>query len=108
MARKPRPFDLIYAPIVSDHLRVIDRKHWPLIRSTIEEQLSHEPLTETRNRKPLRRAVAFEATWEIRFGPGNAFRVFYDVDPVRRQVGILAIGIKERDRLFIGGEEIIS
>jgi mRNA-degrading endonuclease RelE of RelBE toxin-antitoxin system len=48
----------------------------------------------------------FEADWELRFGPKNRFRVFYTVNPERREVYILAIGVKERKRLFIGREEI--
>jgi len=43
--------------------------------------------------------------WEIRFGPNNSFRVFYDTDPVSRKVYILAIGVKVGNRLFIGREE---
>jgi hypothetical protein len=46
------------------------------------------------------------AEWEIRFGPGNRFRVFYEVDREEGTVYILAIGVKERERLYIGGEEI--
>jgi hypothetical protein len=106
MARKRRAYELVYAPVVNDHLRAIDRKHYALIRTTIEDQLRHEPLTETRNRKPLRRPVSFGAAWELRFGPDNRFRVFYDADPERREVRVLAIGVKERDRLYIGSEEI--
>jgi mRNA-degrading endonuclease RelE of RelBE toxin-antitoxin system len=106
MGRKRRVYELIYAPVVKDHLRVIERKHHTLIRTSIEERLRYEPLTETRNRKPLKRPVTFEAEWELRFGPDNLFRVFYDVDPENRGVRILAVGIKERDRLFIAGEEV--
>ncbi|MEK7407442.1 MAG: type II toxin-antitoxin system RelE/ParE family toxin [Acidobacteriota bacterium] len=73
---------------------------------TIEEQLRFEPDKETRNRKPLHRPVAFEATWELRFGPENRFRVFYAVSHERQQVQILAIGTKQRNRLMIGREEI--
>jgi hypothetical protein len=47
-----------------------------------------------------------EGEWELRFGPGNRFRVFYEVDEKRFEVRILAIGVKDRNRLFIGGEEI--
>jgi mRNA-degrading endonuclease RelE of RelBE toxin-antitoxin system len=47
----------------------------------------------------------FGATWELRFGPNNRFRVFYEVDNDEHTVQVLAIGIKERNRLFIGGEE---
>jgi mRNA-degrading endonuclease RelE of RelBE toxin-antitoxin system len=47
----------------------------------------------------------FGATWELRFGPRNSFRAFYDVDNDARIVLILAIGVKKGNRLFIGGEE---
>jgi hypothetical protein len=55
---------------------------------------------------PLKRPVFFEATWELRFGPGDRFRVFYDLDHQQHVVAILAIGIKRGNRLLIGGEEI--
>jgi hypothetical protein len=104
---EPRqPFTLIYAPITRNHLRTIETRYYSVIRTTIEQQLGYEPDVTTRNRKPLKRPVFFEATWELRFGPGNRFRVFYDIDPARRVVAILAIGVKRGNRLFIGGEEI--
>ena len=65
-----------------------------------------EPDVETRNRKPLKRPVEFGADWEMRFGPDNRFRVFYEIDHGRHDVHILAIGIKRGHRLFIGQEEI--
>ena len=103
-----RAFDLVYAPQVKEHLKAIERKYYGLIRQEIEAQLQFEPEVETRNRKPLKRAVAFEAEWEIRCGPINRFRVFYEVDRDARAVYILAIGVKVRDRLYIGGEEVAS
>ena len=36
----------------------------------------------------------------------NRFRVFYDIDPENREAEILAVGRKERNRLFIGGKEV--
>ena len=105
MEPKP-PFTIIYAPITRVHLRAIEAKHYSLIRAAIEERLSYEPDVTTRNRKPLKRPVIFEATWELRFGPGNQFRVFYDIDQKGHVVAVLAIGIKRGNRLFIGGEEI--
>ena len=87
-------------------LAPIDVKHHSLIREKIREQLLFEPERETANRKPLRRPAAFGASWEIRFGPKNRFRVLYDVDQEARVVIILAIGEKLRERLFIGGEEV--
>jgi hypothetical protein len=104
---KPKQaFTIIYAPITHIHLRVFEAKYYALIRTTIEARLSYDPDVTTRNRKPLKRPVFFEATWELRFGPGNRFRVFYDIDQKQKLVAILAIGIKRGNRLLIGGEEI--
>jgi mRNA-degrading endonuclease RelE of RelBE toxin-antitoxin system len=100
------PFSLIFDPEVKRHLRSIEAKHHSLIRASIEEQLSVEPETETRNRKPLRRPAALGATWELRCGPDNRFRVLYTVDLGRAEVQILAIGVKDRNRLIVGGEEV--
>jgi mRNA-degrading endonuclease RelE of RelBE toxin-antitoxin system len=102
----PATVTLVYAPLVADHVRAIDRKYHSLLRDTIEQQLVNEPLNETRNRKPLQRPVEFGATWAIGLGPNNRFRVFYDVDETECAVVILAIGIKESNRLIIGGQEI--
>ncbi len=103
---KRQKFALIYAPITKSHLKTIDRKYYSLIRATIESTLQYEPDVETMNRKPLTRQVAFEAEWELRFGPDNRFRVFYDVGMGPHEVHILAIGEKDRNRLVIGGKEV--
>jgi mRNA-degrading endonuclease RelE of RelBE toxin-antitoxin system len=101
-----QPYQIIYAPITSEHIRAIDRKFYALIRDMILERLSYEPSEENRNRKPLKRPAFVEATWELRFGSDNMFRVFYDVKIPEREVHILAIGIKRRTTLYVGGEEI--
>ena len=105
MARK-QPFSLDYEPEVKEHLRAIDSKYHSLIHDAIEEQLLFEPDTETRNRKALDPPAPFDATWEIRFGPNNRFRVFYVVDQDSRAVNIVAIGVKKGNRLIVGGVEI--
>ncbi len=99
-------FNLIYAPQVKLHLKTIERKYHSLSRSRIEAQLQFEPNVETRNRKPLKRPVELGADWEIRFGPDNRFRVFYAVDFEKWQVLVLAIGVKQGNKLVIGGEEV--
>jgi len=99
-------FVLIYAPLTKLHLKTIERKYYSLIRATIEDELQFEPDVETRNRKPLKRPVIFEAEWELRFGPDNKFRVFYDINIESHEVYILAIGVKEGNRYFIGGKEV--
>ena len=103
---KRQPFALIYDPEVSGHLAAIEPKYHSLIRTTIEKQLRFEPETATRNRKPLERAIDLGARWELRLGPDNRFRVFYRVDAEQRQVRILAIAVKERNRIFLAGEEV--
>jgi hypothetical protein len=104
MAKKP-PFALVYADEVKGHLRTIETKYHSQIQSAIEEQLLFKPEVETRNRKPLKRPISFGADWELRLGPDNRFRVFYQVKADSLEVRVLAIGVKERNRLFIGGEE---
>jgi mRNA-degrading endonuclease RelE of RelBE toxin-antitoxin system len=103
-----RRFTLFYAPEVKRHLRAIERKHHAPIRRKIEARLQFEPGVETRNRKPLKRPIAFEAEWEIRFGPRSRFRVFYEIDREEEIVCILATGVKEKERLVIGGEDVTS
>lgn len=102
----PRGYVLEFAPEVIDHLAAIDRKYHTLIGKTIDEQLIHTPERASGNRKPLERPTSFGATWELRFGNNNGFRVFYDVNPAEGVVRILAIGVKERNRLFVEGKEI--
>ena len=100
-----RRFTILFAPETLAHLDVIERKSHRLIRQAIEKQLSFLPGQVTRNRKPLEQPAPFGATWELRFGPANRFRVFYEVESNTRVINVLAIGIKERNKLRIGGEE---
>ncbi len=102
------PFTIAFAREVKEHLRAIERKYHALIRETIDEQLRFEPDRATRNRKPLKPPAPFEAGWELRCRPDNRFLVFYDLDLENRGVEILAVGVKEKNRLDIGGEEVNS
>jgi hypothetical protein len=104
MAKKA-PFALVYADEVKQHLRAIETKYHSLIQAEIESQLLFQPEVETRNRKPLKRPISFGAQWELRLGPDNRFRVFYQVQAGLRAVRVLAVGVKDRARLLIGGEE---
>ena len=96
MART-QPFTLIFDPEVEQHLRAIEAKYHSLIRENIQEQLLFEPETETRNRKPLQQPAVLGATWELRFGPNNWFRVLYGVDREVQEVQVLGVGVKERN-----------
>jgi mRNA-degrading endonuclease RelE of RelBE toxin-antitoxin system len=104
MAKRAK-FTLAFAPQAIEHLDLLESKYFGLLRRTIKEQLTSTPAEETRNRKPLEQPAPFEASWELRCGPQNRFRVFYNVDAASQVVQVLAIGVKDRSRLLIGGEE---
>jgi len=106
MPRRSR-FTLAFAPETLDHLDFINRKHHRLIRKELHDQLSFAPDVATRNRKMLAQPAPLGATWELRFGPNNRFRVFYEIDVHEKIVRILAIGVKVGNKLLIGGEEFI-
>jgi mRNA-degrading endonuclease RelE of RelBE toxin-antitoxin system len=82
------------------HLQKLSVGERALIVGRIEKQLSHEPMVETRNRKRLRPNPV--APWELRVGK---FRVFYDIEE-SSMVTVLAIGVKQGNRLHIEGKEI--
>ncbi len=103
MARRPA-FEVVFDVLALDHMETIESKYHLLIRRTIEEQLVFEPDTPMRNRKPLLRETAIGAAWEVWCGPGNRFRIFYDVHRDQPVVVILAIARKIRNQLFVGKE----
>ena len=103
---KPALFSIIYGPSVREHILSVDKAEHSFIRDMIEHQLAREPHVESRNRKPLKQPVEDGADWELRFGDQNRYRVFYRCDLLRREVRVLALGIKDRNRLLIGGKEV--
>ena len=104
MPKQPK-FELLFATEVVEHLHTIEQKHHNLIQKAIDEQLAFNPEKETHDRKLLEQPAPFGATWELRFGPVNRFRVFYEVDNTKQSVQVLAIGVKDKNRLLIGREE---
>ncbi len=91
-----------FAASVRQHLEALTTRERSTTLTAIERQLVHEPLLETRNRKPLRPNPI--APWELRVGK---LRIFYEVAPGEPAVvRILAVGKKERNILRIAGQEI--
>ena len=91
-----------FAESVKEQLRSLPARQRALILDFIEKRLVHEPLTETRNRKPMRPNPL--APWELRL---HNLRVFYEVPADEPNiVRILAIGEKKGNKLFIGGKEV--
>jgi len=102
---KKHIFEIIYSEDVFGHLKAIDKKYWSLVKQKIEEQLFNEPDIDSKNRKPLSKSP-IDDHWELRFGHQNSFRVFYKIDYITTEVLILAVGIKIKDKLYIGKKEI--
>ena len=85
-----------------EHFAELTAGQRAIVLEAVKLQLRHEPLRETRNRKPLRPNPL--APCELRAG---ALRVLYEVDTEEADVvNILTIGIKRGNRLFVGGEEM--
>jgi len=98
-------FELVFAPETIGHLGAIERWFQRLIQRTIDEQHTRTSFNEIRNRKPMDQPGPFGATRELRFRSKNRFCVFYEIDDTERTGQVLAIGVKNRNRLLIGGEE---
>jgi mRNA-degrading endonuclease RelE of RelBE toxin-antitoxin system len=102
------PYEIRFAECVRDHMKSLTAAEEAVLLDAIRDQLTHEPLVETRNRKPLRPNPL--APWELRVGP---LRAFYDVrkpeqelEPPADVVYVLAVGKKERNVLRIAGEVV--
>jgi mRNA-degrading endonuclease RelE of RelBE toxin-antitoxin system len=85
-------FSINYAQGVIDDLAMMRPFERKQVLDRIDEQLTHQPATETRNRKKLVGLVPpwehESPVWEIRVGQ---YRVFYDVDELERRVTVRAV-----------------
>lgn len=93
-------FQIELDPEAREDLRCFRKNERVRIQDEMEAQLLHQPAVPTRKRKHLRPGHLSE--WELRLG---TVRVFYDVDVAASLVKIMAVGYKERDRLFFRGKE---
>ncbi|MBC6455390.1 MAG: type II toxin-antitoxin system RelE/ParE family toxin [Hormoscilla sp. SP5CHS1] len=85
-----------------EHLKSLTTLEQRTVLDTVDEQLKYEPLVETRNRKPMKPNSL--ASWELRIGN---LRVYYDVEEnTVSVVYIQAVGVKNRNQVRIGKEEI--
>jgi mRNA-degrading endonuclease RelE of RelBE toxin-antitoxin system len=84
-----------------EHLRHLRTRDQRIVIDAIAVQLTYDPDQPTQHRKQLEDNSL--APWELRVGD---FRIFYDVRRQVRNVVVLAIGEKQHNRLFVGGEEI--
>lgn len=96
------PYAIKFSKPAYRHLEAFRRFDRNRILDNIKKQLIYNPNEETRNKKLLRKNPF--ADWELRV---DQYRVFYDIDETKRIVRILAIGIKDHEKIIIDGEEII-
>jgi mRNA-degrading endonuclease RelE of RelBE toxin-antitoxin system len=97
----PLPYRIEYSPPSREHLATLTARERRSVLDKVDEQLVHQPAVVTRNRKQLQ--PNFLARFELRI---DHLRVYYEVDEQDAVVEIRAVGIKDRDRVFIGGEGI--
>jgi mRNA-degrading endonuclease RelE of RelBE toxin-antitoxin system len=91
-----------FSPEAAEHISRLKANQRTRLLETIERQLTHQPMVETRHRKPLRPNPV--AQYRLRIGE---LRVYYDVsDAPERVVIVKAVGLKVRDRVYVGGREI--
>lgn len=97
------PYQLEISPAAENHLRALTARQQQIVLAAIAQQLLYQPTVETRNRKPMRFNAL--AGWELRIAN---LRVYYDVveSESLQVVLVRAIGIKDRNKVFIGGEEV--
>lgn len=93
-------FDIELSPAAESHLDDLSAHDRKIVLDKIEDQLTHQPTTPTRNRKLLRPNPL--ATWELRVGK---YRVLYNVIEDKVVVVVVAVAVKEGNRFIIGGEE---
>ena len=71
-----------------------------IIVDGIAEQLRHDPVGETRNRKRLRPNATSE--WELRI---EKYRIFWNLKHEERVVEVRVVGEKRGNRVVVRGEE---
>jgi mRNA-degrading endonuclease RelE of RelBE toxin-antitoxin system len=90
-------FEIRFAEGVEEDLRKIRIFYRNQILDAIEEQLTHEPNTRTKNRKLLENLIppwqSVAPISELRVGD---YRVFYDVSPAESVVYVRAVRRKPR------------
>ncbi len=96
-----RAYQIEYSPEAVDHMESLTARQSATVLDVVARTLTHEPTVPTRHRKVLRANAV--APWELRIGD---LRVYYEVKDDPERVVVKAIGVKERNRVVIGGEEV--
>ena len=93
---------ILYARSTRRHFEFLTGREQKAVFDAVDRQLAFEPTLETRNRKRMRPNPL--ATWELRIGP---LRVYYDIlSEPEPAVLVVAVGVKDRDLIRIGGDVV--
>jgi mRNA-degrading endonuclease RelE of RelBE toxin-antitoxin system len=98
-------FAIVYSERAQEAIAAMNARDRSIVLDGIREQLSDEPLRETRNRKPIQpspRVLALGITWELRVA--GVWRVFYGVEAHTVTVTIIEIARKGRENT----EEVLA
>lgn len=91
-----------FTPEARGHFAAFGARQRAMLRDAIVKQLTHQPTVATRRRKRLRPNTF--AGYRLRVGD---LRVYYDVLEVPTPVVLIqAIGLKVRNRVLVGEQEI--
>ena len=91
-----------FSPEADEHIARLKAHARARLLDAIARQLARQPTVETRDRKPLRPNPV--AQYRLRVGE---LRVYYEVQGAPDDVVVVkAVGIKVRNRVYVGGKEI--
>lgn len=91
-----------FSPEADEHIARLRAHERARLLNAIASQLVHQPMLETRHRRRLRPNPV--APYRLRVGE---LRVSYDVRRAPESLVVVkAVGIKVRNRVYVGGKEI--
>jgi mRNA interferase RelE/StbE len=91
-----------FSPEADEQIARLKAHQRPRLLDAIARQLAYEPTLEARHRRPLRPNPV--AQYRLRVGE---LRVYYDVQEAPENVVVVkAVGIKVRNRVYVGGKEV--
>jgi mRNA-degrading endonuclease RelE of RelBE toxin-antitoxin system len=93
-------YEIKFTPSALEDIGSFKKRDRKIIVDGIAEQLRHDPVGETRNRKRLRPNATSE--WELRI---EKYRIFYDLNHEERVVEVKVVGEKRGNRVVVRGEE---
>lgn len=95
-------YKIEYSIDAIEHLRYLSARQRSIIFDAVDKQLCYEPKVETRNRKLMRSNAL--SVYELRV---QNLRIYFDVEEIPEKVVVIrAIGQKDRNQIYIGGEKI--